>query len=171
MTETPSRQERLALRLERIRERRAERGPSDRWMLGVGGVLMPLGVAFVVLGWLGVTRTVYVYDQLTYLASGSLVGLALVVVGGFVYFTYWQSVRVREARAHHEAEQEVLLRIEQLLVARGTPRGSGLVATRRGNMVHRDSCQVVRARADLVAVTDGASLKACALCLPAGVPG
>ena len=163
MSETRTR--RLSERLERARERRAERGPRDRWMLVVGGVLLPLGLAAVLLGWAGVTHTVYVYDQLTYLASGSLVGIALVVVGGFVYFTYWQTVRVREARTHHAESQAVLLRIESLL-AHGTPALSGLVATSTGSMVHRATCEVVLRRSDVVPVGDPAGLEPCALCDP-----
>lgn len=168
MSETRTR--RLSARLERARERRAERGPSDRWMLVVGGVLLPVGLLAVLLGWAGVTHTVYVYDQLTYIASGSLVGLALVVVGGFVYFTYWQTVRVREARLHHEESQATLLRIEALL-AQGAPSTSGLVATSTGSMVHRATCEVVRRRQDLVAVLDPTGRELCALCDPLeGVP-
>jgi hypothetical protein len=113
-----------------------------------------------------VTHTVYVYEQLTYLASGSLVGIALVVVGGFVYFTYWQTIRVREARTHHEESQQVLLRIEALLEGRGAAPVTGLVATPRGTMVHRSSCEVVRRRTDLVPAGEG--LAPCALCDPLG---
>ena len=96
----------LGSRLERIKARRVQRPPNDRWMLVLGGTLLPLGLASVVLGWAGVTHTVYLYDQLTYLASGSLVGLALVIVGGFVYFTYWQTVQVREARVRQSQKRE-----------------------------------------------------------------
>lgn len=161
MTET--RQEKLAGRLQRIRSRRSVGGPNDRWMLVVGGALLPLGLVAVALGWAGVTHTVYVYEQLTYLASGSLVGIALVIVGGFVYFTYWQTVRVREARVHHSESQQVLLRIEALL--QGTaPVTSGLVATPSGTMVHRADCQVVSRRTDLVPAAEG--LAPCALCDP-----
>ena len=156
---------RLSGRLERARERRADRRPNDRWMLVVGGVLLPVGFAAVLLGWAGVTHTVYVYDQLTYLASGSLVGIALVIIGGFVYFTYWQSVRVREARAHHAESQAVLERIESLL-SQASPSLTGLVATSKGTMVHRATCEVVKRRTDLVPVLDPAGRKLCGLCNP-----
>jgi len=159
------RQERLASRIERIRARRAERGPSDRWMLLVGGLLLPLGVALVVLGWAGVSHTVYLYDQLTYLASGSALGLALVIVGGFVYFTYWQSVRVREARTQHEESQSVLLRIEALLSHAG-PVLTGLVATATGDEVHRATCAAVRGRTDLRPVAADTDLAPCRICDP-----
>jgi type II secretory pathway component PulM len=159
------RQDRLAERIERIRARRSERGPSDRWMLLVGGLLLPLGIALVVLGWVGVSHTVYLYDQLTYLASGSALGLALVIVGGFVYFTYWQTVRVREARAQHEESQQVLLRIEALL-GKGSLPLTGLVATSTGDQVHRAGCAAVRDRTDLRPVSDDTDLAPCRLCDP-----
>lgn len=161
------RHDRLADRVERIRSRRSERGPNDRWMLVVGGLLLPLGVALVVLGWAGVSHTVYLYDQLTYLASGSALGLALVIVGGFVYFTYWQTVRVREARTQHEESQQVLLRIEALL-SKGSPALTGLVATSTGDQVHRAGCLAVRDRSDLRAVAADTDLTPCRLCDPLG---
>jgi hypothetical protein len=155
----------LGSRLARIRQRRTQRTPNDRWMLVLGGTLLPLGLAAVLLGWAGVTHTVYLYDQLTYLASGSVLGLALVIVGGFVYFTYWQTVQVREARVRHDESQSVLLRIEALL-AQGERALSGLVATPKGNQVHRPSCTAVVGRTDLRSVPATTDLAPCRLCDP-----
>lgn len=89
------------------------------------------------------------------------------IVGGFVFFTYWQTVRVREARTHHAESQAVLLRIEALLSQTG-PRPSGLVATSTGTMVHRASCDVVRQRSDLVPVHDTSTWEVCGVCDPLG---
>jgi hypothetical protein len=155
----------LGSRLERIKSRRVQRPPTDRWMLVLGGTLLPLGLACVVLGWAGVSHTVYLYDQLTYLASGSIVGLALVIVGGFVYFTYWQTVQVREARVRHDESQSVLLRIEALLSS-GAPAVTGLVATPKGNQVHRATCTAVAGRTDLRPIAIGTALAPCRLCDP-----
>ena len=173
-----SRQERIRARLEVIRERRAERSPNDRWMLIVGGALLPLGLALVVLGWAGVSHTVYVYDQMTYLVSGGLLGLALVVTGGFIYFTFWQTKRIREARSQHEESQATLLRIEEaqavLLRIESLLRGvpieaplTGLVATATGTLLHRADCVAVRGREGLRPVTaEEAGLTPCQLCDP-----
>jgi hypothetical protein len=168
--ESLSRQQRLAARVGVIRSRRAERGPNDRWMLIVGGVLLPLGLALIVLGWEGVSQTVFVYDQLTYLVSGGLLGLALVVTGGFIYFTYWQTIQVRESRTHHEESQAVLLRIEALLQQSSSPTvasGTGLVATATGSQIHRADCAAVVGRSNLRPVTrDEPGLTPCKLCDP-----
>lgn len=165
-----SRQERLSARMQVIRARRAEREPNDKWMLIVGGGLLPLGLALVVLGWAGVSNSVLVYRQLTYLVSGGLLGIALVITGGFIYFTYWQTKRVREARAQHEVSQATLLRIEALL--RGSPSPSSypaseLVATATGTLVHRADCTVVIGRPNLRTIRgERAGLTACRLCNP-----
>ena len=90
---------------------------SGRWMLVVGGVLVPLGVLLVFLGWLGASRTPLLFEQIPYLISGGQLGVALVIGGGFVYFTYWQSVRVREARAQHAELIAALARLEATMTA------------------------------------------------------
>ncbi len=160
----------FAQRVQRIRSRRQDKQGSDRWMLVLGGTLLPLGLAFVALGWAGVSRTVYLYDQLTYLASGTAVGLALVIVGGFVYFTYWQTVQVREGRIRHEESQEVLLRIEALL-SQSVPAVPGLVVTAKGTLVHRSDCVAVRGRPDVRPAPVGIELAACRLCDPLSQAG
>ena len=54
---------------------RAQRDRAAAWILiGIGGLCI-LG------GWIGVTNTVQVYDQLTYLVSGAIVGLFFLGVG------------------------------------------------------------------------------------------
>ena len=90
-------------------------------MLVVGGVLVPLGVLLVFLGWLGASRTPLLFEQIPYLISGGQLGLALVVGGGFVYFTYWQAVRVREARAQHAELIAALARLEATMTPAPAP--------------------------------------------------
>src|SRR3954451_11886053 len=54
-----------------------------------GALLMPLGIFAIFLGWYGVAHTKYQYDQLPYVVSDGLLGLALVFLGGFLYFGAW----------------------------------------------------------------------------------
>jgi len=56
-------------------------------LCGVGGLVSLL------LSWRGVANTVIVPDQLTYIASGGLLGLFLVAVAGMAY---WGEQRQRE---------------------------------------------------------------------------
>jgi hypothetical protein len=180
------RQERLAGRVGRLRSRGG--GNLDRWLLLTGGLLMPLGFLLVTLGWIGASRTPLLFEQIPYLISGGLLGLALVFAGGFVYFAYWQTLLVRESRTAREDLQASLNRLETLLAsgvatgaaaaggpANGTPAPMlngrpSLVATATGTMLHRPDCAVVAGRSNLRAASpDEAGLTACGLCEPLAV--
>jgi len=144
---------------------------SDTWMLYLGGVLMPLGVLLIVLGWVGASRTPLVFEQTPYLISGGLLGLGLVIGGGFVYFGYWQSLRIREARQQSRDLAAAVSKLESLLssngIAGGTSHPGGLVATPSGSIYHRPDCTVVAGRSDLTRVdADKTKLEPCRICTP-----
>ena len=155
---------------------RAVGGNLDRWMLIVGGVLMPLGVLLIILGWIGASHTPLPFEQTPYLISGGILGLALVIAGGFTYFAYWQTLRVRESREQTEAVTAALARLESLLASgasttAGTTAGvtSGFVATPNGSIFHRPDCTVVAGRTDLTSVnSDKTKLEPCRICNPVG---
>src|SRR3954447_15589931 len=174
------RQERLATNVKGPRIPRATFSFSDRWMLVVGGTLLPLGVLLVLLGWYGASHTVLLFEQVPYLISGGVLGLALVIAGGFVYFGYWMTLLVRENRTTREDMQAVLLRMEALLQAQAQPQtrrtlssatssvaSTSLVATKTGTMVHRPDCVAVDGRDNLRTVTAATpGLTPCKLCDP-----
>jgi hypothetical protein len=143
-------------------------------MLIVGGVLMPLGLLLIILGWVGASRTPLPFEQTPYLISGGILGLALVVAGGFTYFAYWQTLRVRESREQTEAVTAALGRLEALLASgastvAGTSAGvtAGYVATPNGSIFHRPDCTVVAARTDLTSVNpQRTKLEPCRICTP-----
>jgi hypothetical protein len=154
----------LAGRVARLRTR-VSAGGMDRWLLIAGGVLLPLGVLVIVLGWLGASHTVLLFEQIPYLVSGGFLGLALVFAGGFVYFTYWQTLAVREARSSNRDVVESLHRIEALLRAgSGEAAVDALVVTPSGTMAHKRTCSVVAGRTDLRSVPSGSGYETCRLC-------
>ncbi len=62
-------------------------------MLIPGSILVFLGFVVMVLGWVGAARTAREIEQIPYLISGGLVGLALVVLGGLLLVsTFWVAV-------------------------------------------------------------------------------
>jgi hypothetical protein len=71
---------------------------AERWFMGLGGALVVGGVLLVIVGWVGTSRTVLVAGQIPYVVSGGLLGVALVFLGGFLYFGYWMALLVRESR-------------------------------------------------------------------------
>ena len=172
-------QSRFARLSDQIRSVRARTGfgGSDTWMLIVGGTLMPLGVLLILLGWLGAAHTPLPFEQTPYLISGGILGLGFVISGGFVYFGYWQTIRIRESREASRELTEALGRLESLLAGGAAVGGSsgsgsgvagnGFVATPSGSIFHRPDCPVVAGRRDLSRV-DAAKTKldACRICEP-----
>ena len=165
-------QRRFARVAEQVRSLRGRSDTrADTWMLYVGGALMPLGLLAIILGWLGAARTPFGFEQTPYLISGGILGLALVVSGGFVYFGYWQSLRIRESRQQSLELAAAVSRLETLLsstgIAGSTVAGAAYLATPSGSIFHRPDCTVVAGRDDLIPV-DPASTKldACRICSP-----
>ena len=151
-------EEDLATGLSRLR-RRASMVPTDRWLAIAGGVLMPLGVILVIIGWYGAAHTTRLFEEIPYLISGGLLGIVLATIGAALYFGYWLTRIV----AGERQMIEVLARVEARLDAVATEgNGTGtatagaaaagaadtFVATRTGSMFHRPDCPVVADRAD-----------------------
>jgi hypothetical protein len=149
---------------------------ADQWLLIAGGVMFPLGGLLIILGWWGASHTPRIFEQIPYMISGGLLGLGLVVAGGFLYFAYWLTTIVRDQRMQTERVVESLGRIESLLagtaavgdrsasssgaseaaefapparVAAAPPTaldGAVFVATAKGSQYHRPECPVVVGR-------------------------
>jgi hypothetical protein len=87
------------------------RSSSDdlvRWMLIPGSILVFLGFVVMVLGWVGAARTAREIEQVPYLISGGLIGLALVVLGGLLLVsTFWVAV-VRKLQSEQSSELTTL---------------------------------------------------------------
>jgi hypothetical protein len=145
-----SRQARLAAAVKNLRTRQSLTSmPVDRWVLIVGAIMVPLGVALIILGWYGASHKPLIIQQFPYLISGGILGLGLMITGGLAYFGYWITRLVHENRDH---TQQLLLAIEKLgalAIEDEAPAAAGngmLVATATGNMLHRPDCPVVANR-------------------------
>ncbi|MGH9139451.1 MAG: hypothetical protein ACRD0G_20770 [Acidimicrobiales bacterium] len=155
---------------------------NERILMILGGILAPLGIVLVLLGWGGAANTPNLYEQIPYLISGGLFGLGLVFLGSFFYFAHWMTEVVKEQRAQTATLVEALGRLESSLQNLGHVGGNGaapaatdsgddvvLVATQRGTMAHRPDCVVVAGKRGLHEVTADDGLAACKLCDPYGV--
>jgi hypothetical protein len=123
-------------RIEEFKEEIAQmriRPPEDRseraWLLA--GILLPLlGFVVIGIGWWGASGSAYPAEQLPYLISGGLLGIALVVAGAalFVrysmtrYLRFWLLRMIYEERSQTDRTVEALERVEQLLRAATRPR-------------------------------------------------
>lgn len=147
---------------------------SERTLMVLAGIVAPLGLLFVLLGWYGASRTSNLFEQIPYLISGGLFGLGLVFLGAFFYFSHWLTELVKESRAGSAALLDAVATLQET-IAQGAPPAAAstapvddvdLVATARGAMAHRVDCVVVASKHDLrhVAADDG--LAPCKMCDP-----
>lgn len=173
-----------------VRGLRTRSGPGAgaHILMIIGGILAPLGLIAVLLGWWGAANTPNLFEQVPYLISGGLLGLALVFLGGFFYFAHWMTELVREHRTQSTAMLEAVGRLEEALARATVVSGNGhvaaappppaarsrietaatLVATARGSMAHRPECVVVAGKLGLRPVGEADGLEPCKLCDPYG---
>jgi hypothetical protein len=152
------------------------------FLIAIGAICMPLGLIFVLLGWWGAAHTPYNFEQVPYLISGGLLGIALCLMGGFTFFGAWIA---RVALSTQRTADQVAVLTERL--ARGgefgLPGANGesepsrgrsdatsqrLVATATGSMLHRADCPIVASRDNIreVPAKEQDALKPCQICQP-----
>jgi len=76
---------------------------NERFLLVVAGTLMTAGIALILLGWVGAAHTTVLEEQVPYVISGGLLGVALTIAGALCFFSHWVTVLIREARQHEAA--------------------------------------------------------------------
>jgi len=139
--------------------------PFDKWFQIIGTALPVLGLLAIVAAWYGVSHTAREWRQTPYLVSGGLLGLGLIFLGGFSYFSYWLTKLVEQGR-HQTA---VLERIEQALTGRSLGHESepgGLVVA-PGGIIHRAECPLLAGKIDVRPFGKGdKKAQACPVCEP-----
>ena len=104
----------------------ASRSTSDdliRWMLVPASILVIVGFGFIVFGWVGAARTFRQIEQIPYLISGGLVGLALVFLGALLLAsTLWIAV-VKKLQAESEERTRQLVASLELRLDERDSRG------------------------------------------------
>jgi hypothetical protein len=160
----------------------------DNLLALVSAVLLPLGFVLILFGWYGAARTPNLFEQIPYLISGGLIGVAMVIGAGLLYFGSWVASAARTQRA---ADDEMLATLKEIrdelrrrevpvpaqptrsrrASANGAPRAPEFVATASGSMLHRPDCTIVADRNDLHAVDpDTSGMRPCRLCHPLATP-
>lgn len=102
----------LARAVERSRRRQWE---MRQIMLVVGASLMALGIVAIVLGWYGAAHSAYLFQEIPYLISGGLLGVALVAGGGFLFFAAWLVRIIEENRDANARVARTLDRVDRML--------------------------------------------------------
>ena len=105
----------------------ASRSTSDdlvRWMLVPGSILVIVGFNFMLFGWIGASGTFRQIEQIPYLISGGLVGLALVFLGGLLLAsTFWVVVMRKMQAESEERTRQLVAALEARLNEKTNGRG------------------------------------------------
>jgi hypothetical protein len=128
-TETPqtadAKRTRLAEGADRLLRGRISLANHPQLLLAVSATLMVFGVTAIIIGWLGAAHSTFVEEQVPYLISGGLLGVALATIGALTFFTHWLNISIREARQHEAARRqdhaELIETIKALTASLSTP--------------------------------------------------
>jgi hypothetical protein len=164
----------------RSAEAAALRGQSYRVLQVVlfvtGAVLLPFGLLVIGLGWYGAAHTPYLYDQMSYLVSGGMLGLGLTFTGGFLYFGAWLArIAADQRESAHRMSDTLLVLADVVSRLEGTSQRRGVadaaevpVLAGDGTTVHRRDCSLIAHRTDLRALQGNEKdLGTCRICRPA----
>jgi hypothetical protein len=112
-----------------------------QFLLWLSVTLMTLGLAFILLGWAGASRSIVVEEQVPYLISGGVLGLALALIGAVTLFAQWLTTLIREEREREAARQrdhvELIAALESLTAATRQESGNGSSRGARGQRAVR----------------------------------
>ena len=113
-TPVPTRLQRLAAVVDRARPGRSGRNVR-KWMETIGMSLIVFGFVCILLGWYGAAHSPYLYQEVPYLISGGLLGVALVIGGGVFVRCAWSMRQVEEDRRNALAIVRSVDRLERIL--------------------------------------------------------
>jgi hypothetical protein len=113
-TPVPTRLQRLAAAIDRARPGRNGRNVR-KWLEMIGMCLIVFGFVCIILGWYGAAHSPYLYQEVPYLISGGLLGVALVIGGGIFVRTAWSMRQVEEDRRNALAIVRSVDRLERIL--------------------------------------------------------
>ena len=157
---------------------------SEHTLMVLGGIIAPLGLVIVILGWYGAAHSPFLFQQVPYLISGSR-ARPRPRVPRVVLLLRPLDHRAGEGRPHAVGRDDRSHRSprgDRQAAGRGRPArraadGDGgvspngaaagdLVATGKGTMAHRPDCVVVAGKPGLRRVAPDEGLVSCKLCDP-----
>lgn len=159
----------------------------NTWQVVAGAILVPVGIAVIVLGWYGAAHARVDQQQIPYLISGGLLGLSLIILGGFFFWAHWLYRIYDQAELHHQAAMREQAEFNRALLsalgqrgletapaptAPAAAAGTGqpdFVATPSGSNYHSLSCPIVANKTDqlrAISRAEAKSMKPCRICEP-----
>jgi hypothetical protein len=104
----------LEVALGRVRAR-SSKDASELVLARAAAVFLGLGILIALLGWLGASRTPWVFEQIPFLLSGGMLGVAVAALGGFLLLGHHTAVLVHDRRRGTGELLEELERLEGAL--------------------------------------------------------
>lgn len=162
----------------------------NTWQVVAGAILIPLGVAAIIMAWYGAAHARVDQQQIPYLISGGLLGLGSIIAGALLYWAHWLYRIYDQADVQHQEFMRSQAEIRDALLSSGVSRpagrsaqpavdltgagvgatnGSSFVATASGTNFHRPDCPIVaRHPRGLRSISEKAShrLAPCRICEP-----
>lgn len=114
VTPVPTRLQRLAAVVDRARPGRSSRNVR-KWLEWIGMALIVFGFVCILLGWYGAANSPYLYQEIPYVISGGLLGVALVIGGGVLVRCGWSMRQIEEERRNALAIVRSVDRLERIL--------------------------------------------------------
>jgi len=109
------REARLAEGADELARGRQSLQSHPQLLLGVSAALMTTGLSIILLGWFGAARSTLVEEQVPYLISGGLLGVALAIIGALTLFAHWLTVLVRENRRQETIRKQEHIELMEAL--------------------------------------------------------
>jgi hypothetical protein len=124
--------------VERLRIRGSSPSAEQRLLLA-GSAMMPAGLVLVLVGWWGASGSGDLADQMPYLISGGVLGLAVTFTGAALflryslgrYLRYWLLRLIYEERISTDRSVEALHQIAGLLTDASESRASQVAGSSR----------------------------------------
>ena len=86
-----------------------------KWLEWIGMALIVFGFVCILLGWYGAANSPYLYEEVPYVISGGLLGVALVIGGGVLVRCAWSMRQIEEERRNALAIVRSVDRLERIL--------------------------------------------------------
>ncbi|HEX4864153.1 MAG TPA: hypothetical protein VFV02_08780, partial [Acidimicrobiales bacterium] len=85
----------------RVRSGRPRFDIRNTWQVLAGSILIPVGVASIILAWYGAAHARVDQQQIPYMVSGGFLGLGAIVAGALMYWAHWLYRIYDQADLHH----------------------------------------------------------------------
>jgi len=99
------REEALAAGADELSSGRSSLLEDNRLLPTLAASSMTLGLTAILLGWFGAARSTLIEEQVPYLISGGLLGVALALIGALLLFGHWTAVSIKEDRQRELARR------------------------------------------------------------------